>query len=412
MTTDRLNILVISDLHAHSGDPGKSDAPSFLSTNALFDTPEINPMSSIADLIKREHLQVNWIISPGDLGDKAEPACQAYAWQRLKSVRDEVGASHLIATAGNHDIDSRRMFPAYDPKSALQKLVPGFPVDLDCYGSNDQVFIDRFWSRNFVIVPVPDFDCTLLVINSCAFHGYSSDVKKAPNEHLRGKISPLTRAAIEKAISSLSTRLNIALMHHHLVTHPYLEDDSRMIGGHELLDTFKSTKKQWLVIHGHQHVPLLSYSDADPFAPVVLSSGSVAAKTYRVKGGHARNQIHHISIALSEMERTGLEVLGRVRSWSWAYEHGWQKASPDGGIPYKCGFGYRFDPRELRDQLAAEVQSAYPRVVDWREVVDRHPRLDYLAPGDRKALIEMIEAKGVAVELDPFAMPTRLEWRA
>src|SRR3954470_1984884 len=115
MHANKLDLLVISDLHAHAGDPEKSDAPSFLSTNALYDAPTINPMTAIPDLIRKEGLRADWVISPGDLGDKAQPAPQAFAWTSLSRIRDELGATHLIGTTGNHDIDSRRAFPNYDP---------------------------------------------------------------------------------------------------------------------------------------------------------------------------------------------------------------------------------------------------------------------------------------------------------
>jgi hypothetical protein len=407
-----LNILVISDLHAHSGDPRSGDAPSYFSTNSLYSSSDINPLISIPQVINRAGLKVDWLISPGDLGDRANPSAQVQAWNELKRIKEELGASQLIGTAGNHDIDSRRSFPEFDPKSSLQLLVPGFPLQLDCYNADDRVYIDRFWSRNFVVVPFEQFDCTLLLLNSCAFHGYSSDPASLPNEHVRGRLSPLTRAAIETAIRGITSRVNITLLHHHVIKHPYIDDgNSLMIGGDMLIDTLKETKKQWLIVHGHQHTPYLSYADATAFAPTVLSAGSVSAKTYRVKGGHPRNQIHHIAIPVSSIEPGGVEILGRVTTWTWAFEQGWQNATPDGGIPYQSGFGYRFSAVDTRDKIVLAAKKVSPQLLNWSEVIANAPKLNYLVPQDREDLISMLKALSVGVEVDTYGTPIRLEWR-
>jgi 3',5'-cyclic AMP phosphodiesterase CpdA len=282
MTKANLDILVISDLHAHDGDPSKSSAPSYFSYNGIHSGSDINPLATIPEVIRAAGLNVNWVVSPGDLGDKAIPAAQIAAWRELERIKNSVNAQRLIATVGNHDVDSRRAFNEFDPKSSLQSLSPTFPLDCECYETNDNVYVDRFWSRNFVLVPFEEFDCTLLIINSCAFHGYSSDVRKPPNEHLRGRISPLTLNAIEEALHQRKSRLNIALVHHHLIKNPRIDDGgSLMINAGLLMEVFKKTEKQWLVIHGHQHTPFISYGDASPWAPIILSAGSVAVKTAR-----------------------------------------------------------------------------------------------------------------------------------
>jgi hypothetical protein len=184
-----------------------------------------------------------------------------------------------------------------------------------------------------------------------------------------------------------------------------------MIGSNILLDTLKSTGKQWFVMHGHEHAPYLMYSDADFFAPVVLSAGSVAAKTWRVKGGHARNQIHHVSIPLSKIEPAGVQVFGQVTSWTWTFENGWKEASGDGGIPYKSGFGYRFDGAEMRDRIVAKAKAASPRLLPWVEVLRERPKLEYIVPPDRDALVSLLKGQGISFEFDTFGVPTRLEWR-
>lgn len=412
MPKTRLDILIISDLHAHPGDPRKGDAPSFYSTNQLFSAPDINPLAGVVDLVKQAGLSVDWVVCPGDLGDKADPTSQKIAWEGLESIRSGLNANLLIGTTGNHDVDSRRALPEFDPKSSLQQLNPMFPIRLQCYAPSDGVYSDRFWSRNFVLVPFDEFDCTLLILNSCAFHGFVSDAKKKiVPEYIRGKISPLTLSAIKNALSSLTTKANILLVHHHPMKIPYVDDDnSVMLGGDLLLEQLKDTNKQWLVLHGHAHVPSLIYAGASQFAPIVLSSASVAAKTSRMKGGYARNQIHHLSVHLNNIESSGAQLFGQVTSWTWAFEYGWLPSSGFGVLPFHAGFGYRFDAIQTRDQIVAQVKAAAPGLLRWSDVLDLSPKISYLAPDDLISLNKLLEGAGVKVECDNYGVPAKLEW--
>lgn len=404
---DKLEFLVVSDLHAHGGDPSHSNSPSLISSNALFQA--LNPLNSIPSLLQKEGLSVDWIVSPGDLGDKAQPDAQRFAWNELERLRGELSAELLIGTAGNHDLDSRRVFPDFDLKGTLQLLNPTFPIDLSCYKEGDGVFCDRYWSRNFVVVPFTDYDCTMVIVNSCAFHGYASE-EAATAEYTRGNLSALTREAIVKSVAACATRLNLLLVHHHPIKLPFVPDgNSVMVGGTELISALKSTKRQWLVVHGHQHYPNLTYSDADTFAPVVLSAGSVAARTFPVLGTHPRNQIHHVSIPLAKMDASGSDLFGEVRTWSWIQALGWQQAAADAGIPYKSGFGHRFDVRQVRDRIVAIAKSQ--DLVDWSRILDEYPNLDYLVPEHLQSLLHFVEQAGVRIEKDQYGLPRKLEYR-
>lgn len=413
MIKKQLDILVISDLHAHPGDPRKGDAPSYYSTNSLYGAPDVNPLAGITELIDKAKLHVDWVVCPGDLGDKADPVAQKLAWEQLEKLRSALSADYLFGTTGNHDVDSRRVVPDFDPKSALQLLTPTFPIDVKCYDAGDRVYADRFWSNNFVLVPFPEFDCSVLIINSCGFHGFASDPKKKSKpEHLNGKLSVLTLSAIKRATASLTTKLNIAIVHHHPIKVPFVEDgDSVMVGGDILIDHLKSTDRQWLVIHGHAHAPHLAYADANQLAPVLLSAGSVAAKTSRVKGGHARNQIHHISIPLEQIEQSGAQLFGRVTSWAWAFENGWVRSSGTGVLPHETGFGYRFDMVQTRDKIVAMAKERAPELLFWTDVLNAIPKLVFLSPEDHAVLLKSVTAIGVKIEKNEYGIPLKLEWQ-
>src|SRR5258705_8869702 len=96
-----LEILIISDLHAHPGDPNKGSAPSAYSTNTNYSSADVNPLVSLPDLIKTSALNVDWILCPGDLSDKADLSAQKVVWEHLEKIRSEIQASCLIGTPGN-----------------------------------------------------------------------------------------------------------------------------------------------------------------------------------------------------------------------------------------------------------------------------------------------------------------------
>lgn len=409
MTGAQLNILVISDPHAHPKDPLASDTPSYYSTDTKYRTAELNPFVGLTQQITSEGLDVDWIFAPGDLGDRADATAQKAAWDDLEEVRKALGASLLFGTAGNHDIDSRRKIPDFDPKGTLQALVPTFPTCHSCYMQNDQVFSDRYWSKNFVKMDFVDFSTKLIIINSCAFHGYSSEVETTPSEHLHGRISPLTLDLIKTQMGEMAA-VNIVLLHHHVRKHPWIKDGGSLaLGADRLIEMLKDTGRQWIIVHGHQHVPHLSYADATPFAPVILSAGSVAAKTYQVHGGFPRNQIHHVSIDINEAIANGVLPYGKITSWSWTPEVGWARARSDAGLPHHCGFGFRPNFLDLRDRLYAEAKAAKDGLVKWSFLSQLEKRLGFLVPEDMSALQKMLKDKGGKLQFSDDDQPSYLE---
>lgn len=403
---------MVSDLHAHASDPSPSTSPSHFSTNSLYSTAGQNPLADLANVIQADGLSTDWVVSPGDLGDRAEPTAQAHAWLALEKVRSALGAANLIATAGNHDLDSRRSFPDFDPKATLQALRPFFPASIDSSSVENELYSDRYWARNFVTIPFDEHDCLLLIINSCAFHGYASEVNSPPNEHLRGRISALTVDAIRKVISEDQHRLKIALVHHHLKQLPWIQDgNSVMLGADKLIELFKQTAQQWLIIHGHQHVPHISYADASTFAPIILSSASVAAKTYSVRGTTARNQMHHITIDASLIDKTGANIKGQIRSWNWIPSLGWRPATAEGGLPFKSGFGLRSDMVALRNTVSSVAKMHKGNLTRWDDIRSLQPDIDYLTPEHLSELVTLLEKDGVIVEKDTSGIPRNLEWR-
>ena len=58
-----LRILLLSDLHAISGDPDASESPSNLTLRPTHGGATLNPLRSIPEILSREKLTVDWVLS-------------------------------------------------------------------------------------------------------------------------------------------------------------------------------------------------------------------------------------------------------------------------------------------------------------------------------------------------------------
>jgi predicted MPP superfamily phosphohydrolase len=248
MSVSTLTVGIISDLHAYeTADSG--NRPSHLCLNGVDSEPTKHPFAGLHKLIADNSLSVDILLCCGDLGDKAHPAAIRYAWNAIHDLKARLGASKLFATVGNHDVDSRHKFNAFDPKGFLQSLTPSFPMETEALN-------DTFWSRNFALYT--DNVYRVAVLNSSAFHGGGEDELK------HGRISDYTLAALRLALEGVPSKpVNILLCHHHPQQHMELNlgEYDVMKSGQLLLDLLGSGAfGDWIVIHGHKHHPKLCYA--------------------------------------------------------------------------------------------------------------------------------------------------------
>jgi len=138
----KITIAVASDLHAFVPSDTNKAPPSYLPISGPPD-PFQHPIEGLKVLIRDCHLTADLLLCPGDMGDKADQASQYYVWEQLQNLKNALGAPQALATAGNHDMDSRYS-TEFDAKGILQSLIPPFP-------GLSEVECDRYWSRNFVV---------------------------------------------------------------------------------------------------------------------------------------------------------------------------------------------------------------------------------------------------------------------
>lgn len=386
MSKRRVRLALLSDLHAYHPSPGSGKGGvSFLPANPGVSDPD--PFGDLDRLIERESLSVDMVMCGGDICDRADLRGFQYAWARLNSLKAKLRATELVATCGNHDLNSRLIDVSEDPdpKGALQTVLPRFPFA-------DEHLTDRFWSRNFALVdPLPGV--RVVVLNTSAYHG------GAEQEVQHGRVSERTIAAIKGELKKLEPAdLNILLCHHHVRPLQGLwanaPDSEFMKKGGELLSNLtQCTASPWLTLHGHRHIPNLEHT-LDP-SSVVLGASSFSAQ---MQGRF--NQFHLLDI---EVDPTGDAPLkGAIETWSWNVTGGWQRRpvnNDDEGFPPLCGFGSTLQPRALVAKIEGVVGSS-PGYMEWAEVLANVPDIRFTTPAHFRQVEQLLGSKQINLHRD------------
>ena len=382
-------LLVVSDVHAFSSRDKATDSVLDLSDSGASVS---NPLADLLTDARAKLIQSDVLICAGDVCNRADAAGLTRAWSQLHQLREALGATELIATCGNHDLDSRYLsgVPDPDPKGALLALDPGFPFA-------DEVRANKFWARNYAVVALGDI--VLVNVNTSAYHG------GLQTEIDHGRISKKTIAAIRGELAQLPRAKAYVLLCHH---HPMplsgwgLETDSEFLkNGQELLDALVgATRATWLVVHGHRHKPrLMQGASNSSAAPFVLGAGSLGA---RVPG--VPNQFHLVSLYACNLPDHS-SLVGTVRTWSWTDSTRWQMSTQLDGLPATCGFGYRGQIPALADSIVTLTNGAF---APWSQVRTSLPAFDLLMPQDMKDLEMALRARGVRVLWTSDGMPVQV----
>lgn len=399
-----MRIAVLSDLHAFCSDARKASdgksvlPPSLIDFSASTRKPNIDPLAGFIKLFESGEIDPpDLLIVGGDLGDKADTHAIQAVWGELSSLVDKLTVTNLVATCGNHDLDTRYKQNKFDPRGFLRTLKPGFPFPNTV---EQRINLLEYWANNFSILEGKQY--RILNINSCAFHGFGSE---AEPELERGRVSEITLDSIEEqlkiAVKVAPHKQNICLFHHHIrpVSTDTFDDTSTMKGSERLAEMLsKASLGEWLIIHGHRHRSNLFCAGGNS-APIVLSCASFAATRTGDEHNPSPNQFYIVELEdapLGEVAR----VAGTIRAWNWTPSIGWQsKTSIPGGLPVVSGFGYRGYIPDLAKNIAIAVKTSGKIV--WSDLISNFPDLRRLMPSDNASLIETLESNGViATEAD------------
>jgi len=373
----QIRIAVLSDLHFASGEEGSADAYVILSRQTV---PKQNPYRDVLDLISREKLVADIVLCPGDITYQADQGALKSAWVALNDVATKLGARHLLASTGNHDISSRDGQSSPEIWEYLKQLDPKYPVP----AANKEQWL-HYWAEHFLVYEADKL--RILLLNSCNCHA------RGATEWNNGRVTDYTISQIEAALDSTSPGLlNILLCHHHPSKHPdinqFFSDYSEMKQGLKLLSVLGDRDEPWLVVHGHKHSPRLGNAEGVSSNEVtIFSAGSFSAVLPPQYFPGASNQFYIIEIDSDYVESNG--VAGIVHSWDWREGNGWSRASPDSryGSRIVSGTGFGYNCNVYRD--AASIAAAFPEKsrIKWSEVVGVHPWVRYLAPKDLSRIL-------------------------
>ena len=384
------NFLILSDIHASSQNPSGPEAESYVSSFNAAAVGRTDPIQELERLIRDHNLEPDFILCAGDITNRSDPASLTYAWQRLNSLASGIG-SQLVATVGNHDLDSRYKANGFDPRGYAMALRPEIPRP-------DRTAFLEYWAEHFTLLEFPD--CNILVLNTAAFHGGGSDVQ-VELEH--GRVSEATVAAIgERLASAQSAGTNLVLCHHHpLRADPTdLEHAGQTRGGEKLLEVLEGSHRPWIIVHGHKHRPDLFYSSGSSNAPVILSSASFSAQVNKDAQNKDPNQVHLLRCDPASATKFSLTSAGGVMSWTWQPGAGWREARDEQGLPHRAGFGFRGSTRALAEQVAAHLESSGVETLRGRVAIEVVPEIAYLTPSDFRGFEHALRKLGLEVIID------------
>jgi hypothetical protein len=177
-----LRIAVLSDIHAASVGQKNSNGSHLIVPPAI---GRGNPLEDLQRLIAKGSIaEVNYLVCPGDITNQADAQAFKWMWQELHGLARTLGNAAVMATCGNHDLDSRYLAEANiedpDAKGTLLALEARFP-DLEEDEHNE------YWAHNCVVLerpaPTPH---RFALLNTCAYHGLE------PNEIKHGRVSGRT----------------------------------------------------------------------------------------------------------------------------------------------------------------------------------------------------------------------------
>lgn len=371
-----VTLAVISDPHVFTG-KSQNESPSWIGMEDDQSNPTVNPFTGVKQLIEDDGLSADLLFCGGDLGDKAVPQAQQYAWEQINQIGALLKVEQLLGAAGNHDVDSRFVHNNHDAKGQILALRPKYPTN------NEQEWLE-YWAQNYTTLNIRGIRFTL--VNSSAFHGYQADGSSP--EYLNGRITERTLDALKAELEQQGTQpVNLMLCHHHPAKNDIvpITDYSHMINGDRLLNMLdKVDVGPWLILHGHKHIPRVFYAPGGNSSPTIFSAGSFAAKQYPEIQDIARCEFYLLDLVVPDSMGFGA-VKGKIRVWQWSYGNGWIRGKQGNGMGYEAAFGSRVDIDELSRETAEKLVKKHAgQRLKWADVVSLEPKIDYLIPSDAK----------------------------
>lgn len=399
MSPKNIRLAVISDLHYRRHASDLICRPAIASQGAHAD-----PMDALLKKIREapspaEKICADYLLCPGDITDRAGAEPFHQAWGRLKELKDALGCQHIIASTGNHEVDSRageeqdqpgNVEVESDPLKMLQRL-QDYPST--ALMDNDRRWV--YWGRGYEFIELPD--TLILIINSSHYHWTTRAV-----EYERGRIGDVAldslRDEIGKFVNTNKNRAFIALLHHHPIPHQDLDVELgkiEMSNGSRLIQLLADTDVHWLVVHGHKHHARLITAQGAYARPVVFAAGSFGAQLDGALATKTRTQFYIVNLQIED-QSVSPKVTGSISAWSWSGTDWARSTKVVHGLPDGCGFKIpELDLQDLANKVHTYLLGNDSAFANWSEAACAVPDLKHLMPDQIKRLKRIFEAKGI-----------------
>jgi 3',5'-cyclic AMP phosphodiesterase CpdA len=380
-----LNLCVLSDFHCHSkglcNDEGIPVKDSYLITDDPEQLRSQNPLISFIDFLKEKKPNVDFLIIPGDLTSRSELIGLTACWDHIINLKDELDCKDVIVTLGNHDVDSRgkNFENPLDLPKAVNNGFPHLDNELNAFFWETGFALRQFDDVNFLMYN-SSFDHTN---NEKSKHGHISDLQ------LDKLLEYLKSHEIEKR------SFNIAVFHHHPISHDRFQGAPADLihNGRKLIDLLEKFNFN-LIIHGHKHDALLSYSPSGTDSIPIFAAGSFAAyKDQILAGGY--NTSHFIRLSTEHIKNCKNQ--GEITTYYFVPGEGWN-AFDILYFPHKAGFGCRIIIEELIEQVIIWLDTNDITNFLWRDLLQAFPMINYLTPFDLRRFEEKCNNHNIMFE--------------
>lgn len=199
--TQELRFLVISDLHCHEID--RLPQESYLLAGQGRTPSSMHPVQALIELAGHEGLTADALLLAGDLTNRISQVGLDHGWGLVQEIARRFEATAIVATWGNHDVDSRKSHGS-DPFKLPRNLHPSYPVESDAERT-------RYLAHGVGITTIRGVD--IVSLNSAIDHTDETQAK-------RGQYGPDRIDELGRILSRHHTgNAKVAILHHHPILH-------------------------------------------------------------------------------------------------------------------------------------------------------------------------------------------------
>ncbi len=363
---EELKIAVVSDLHCnHSRSEGGIDT--WLLSDNMRRPVHQHPVQSLIDLIKKDELKVDLLICPGDISNRTDPQGLITGWSFLEELKVSFYASHLIATLGNHDVDSRGIHNKYDFLNMPRNLKDNFPFEFPLERKS-------FIADSFCIIDLGE----ILIFNFNSVHSHTNKLS-AEESIISDDI--LENIKNELGYIKKEYKYKIAITHHHPIKHSNVgfkyKDKDSIEKGDKLIDILIEFNFQ-IFIHGHKHEPKLTIYNGLP----IFASGSISSHM-NIMETNSKNNFHIVELAPSESR-------GIIRSWDYTYGVGWSPSTSK--IKSEIGFGAKAGVKDYSKMILDHFIFHKLERMNNVDFIETFPDFKFFPPIDKDKLFIELQA--------------------